>query len=161
MKITFIQTGGTIDKDYPKKMQGWAFEIGEPSVKRILDKLKPSFDFEIIAAFKKDSQEITNKDRAALVQLINNHIDNKFVITHGTDTILETGIYLNERINNKLILLTGSMLPEKFSDSDAPINIGGAVGACSILSDGVFICMHGIVKKATEMQRDLSTGKFY
>ena len=51
MKIIFIQTGGTIDKDYPKTRNGWAFEIGEPAVDRILQLVHPSFDFEILTAF--------------------------------------------------------------------------------------------------------------
>ena len=58
MTITFIQTGGTIDKDYPKTTKGWAFEIDEPAVNRILKKLNPSFEFEVLSAFKKDSLQI-------------------------------------------------------------------------------------------------------
>ncbi len=53
LRITFIQTGGTIDKDYPRSTKGYAFEISEPAVKRILEKLNPSFHFEIISALKK------------------------------------------------------------------------------------------------------------
>lgn len=161
MHITFIQTGGTIDKDYPRLTQGWGFEIGEPAVKRILAKLNPSFDFEIMSIFKKDSQEITDGDRTALVELIQGHANNKFVITHGTDTIIETATVLSQQIENRLIILSGSMRPQKFSDSDAEINIGAALGACSLLENGVYITLHGIIKKASEMQRDLTSGKFY
>ena len=70
MKITFIQTGGTIDKDYPKSIKGWAFEIDEPAVRRILEKLNPSFDFEILTAFKKDSLLIDKEDRDHLLRMI-------------------------------------------------------------------------------------------
>ena len=55
MQIAFIQTGGTIDKDYPKVTSGWAFEIAEPAFNRILEKLNPSFLFKSYEAFKKDS----------------------------------------------------------------------------------------------------------
>lgn len=66
-KITFIQTGGTIDKDYPKTTKGYAFEIAEPAVKRILEKLNPSFEYEIISVLKKDSLDITNQDRQKIL----------------------------------------------------------------------------------------------
>ena len=71
MKLVFIQTGGTIDKDYPNKTKGWAFEFGEPATNRILKKLNPSFEYTVITAFQKDSLEITDQDRNELVGLIN------------------------------------------------------------------------------------------
>ncbi len=55
MKILFIQTGGTIDKDYPKTTKGYAFEISEPAIKRILEKVNPYFEYEILSILKKDS----------------------------------------------------------------------------------------------------------
>ena len=63
MQIAFIQTGGTIDKDYTKATKGWAFEIAEPAFNRVLEKLNPSFRYKSYEVFKKDSQEITSKDR--------------------------------------------------------------------------------------------------
>ena len=161
LKITFIQTGGTIDKDYPKKTKGWGFEISEPAVKRILEKLDPSFNFELLTAFKKDSQEIIEEDRRSLALMVNESANNKFIITHGTDTLIETARYLSIHIENKLVILTGAMLPERFSNSDAEINLGCAIGACSILSEGVYIAMHGIIKSVSGIRRDLSTGKFF
>ena len=62
MKMLFIQTGGTIDKDYPHITKGWAFEFGEPAALRLLDKLKPSFEYEVITAFQKDSLEIDESE---------------------------------------------------------------------------------------------------
>ena len=69
MKLVFIQTGGTIDKDYPNKTKGWAFEYGEPATNRILEKINPSFEFEVITVCQKDSLEITDQDRQNLVNL--------------------------------------------------------------------------------------------
>ena len=69
MNITFIQTGGTIDKDYPKTTKGYAFEISEPAVKRILMKLNPVFRYNIISALKKDSLDITEKDREKILNI--------------------------------------------------------------------------------------------
>ncbi len=155
MKLIFIQTGGTIDKDYPHTTRGWAFEFGEPASKRILEKLNPSFEYEIIKFCQKDSLEITNQDRSNLADFIDKYDGDKFIITHGTDS------FLSARIKNKLIIITGSMLPERFSNSEASINLGSAMAAANILEQGVYIAMHGIVKPALSIQRNLKTGKFY
>ncbi|MFT5168040.1 MAG: L-asparaginase [Saprospiraceae bacterium] len=161
MKILFIQTGGTIDKDYPHTTKGWAFEFGEPATRRILEKLNPSFEFEIITAFQKDSLEVNNEDRQMLVDIISAKLFNKIIITHGTDTMIETAIFIANQIKDKLVILTGSMLPERFSNSEAPINIGSAIAAANLLSKGAFIAMHGIVKPFDEIKRNQETGKFY
>ena len=161
MKITFIQTGGTIDKDYPHTTKGWAFEFGDPATNRILEKLKPSFQYEVITAFQKDSLEITAADREKLTNLIKEQEGNKFIITHGTDTMLETAAYLEEHTKSKLIVITGAMLPERFSNSEAPINLGAAIATANLKEQGVFIAMHGIVKPSSEIKRNLETGKYY
>jgi len=161
MKLVFIQTGGTIDKDYPHTTSGWAFEFGEPATHRILEKLNPSFEYEVLTSCQKDSLEITEEDRANLADLIQNHEESKFIITHGTDTMLETATYLRKRIKNKLIIITGSMRPERFSNSEAPINLGSAIATANLMKKGVYIAMHGIVKKDTEIKRNLKTGKYY
>ena len=161
MKIIFIQTGGTIDKEYPQLNKGWAFEFGEPSVGRVLEKLNPSFEYKLISAFKKDSLEITDDDRELLLDLIKNLKEDKIIITHGTDTMVETASFLKKNLNNKLIIITGAMLPERFSNSDAPINLGSAIGAINILDKGIYIAMHGIVKPFKKMNRNLETGKYY
>ncbi len=161
MKLIFIQTGGTIDKDYPHTTKGWAFEFGEPATHRILEKLNPSFEYEVLTSCQKDSLEITMEDRMNLADLIKNHEEKKFIITHGTDTMIETAAFLKENIKDKLIIITGSMLPERFSNSEAAINLGCAIATANLMEKGVFITMHGIVKNNTEIKRNLETGKYY
>lgn len=161
MSIIFIQTGGTIDKDYPKTTKGYAFEFGEPATRRILEKLHPTFEFEILTVFQKDSLEIDNNDRKALLKIIQNHSAKRFIITHGTDTMIETAQYLAEHLNDKIVILTGAMRPERFTNSDAAVNVGIAIGAVQTLENGIFVAMHGIVKSANEIQRNLKNGRFY
>ncbi len=161
MKLLFIQTGGTIDKDYPHTTKGWAFEFGEPATTRLLEKLHPAFDFKIVTAFQKDSLEISDEDRQQLAQLILSMNYAKTIITHGTDTLLETAAFLHQKIKNQLVILTGAMRPERFSNSDAPLNVGAAIGAANVLSSGVYACMHGIVKPFDQMQRNEKTGQFF
>jgi L-asparaginase len=159
MKITFIQTGGTIDKDYPRTTRGYAFEIAEPAVKRIMEKLNPAFDFEIIPLLKKDSLEITGEDRQRIYDACASLDNGRIVITHGTDTMIETARKL-AGIPGKTIVITGAMRPERFANSDAPINVGAAVGALSVLEHGVYIAMHGQVLAWDHVKREPGSGQF-
>jgi len=159
MKIVFIQAGGTIDKDYPRKQKGYAFEIGEPAVKRILEKIHPGFEFEVISLLRKDSLDMTKKDRDRILEACQKTDADKIVVTHGTDTMIETAKKLS-KIRNKAIVLTGAMKPEKFFDSDASFNVGAAVGAINVLSSGVYIAMNGRVLSWDRVRRDERTGRF-
>lgn len=159
MKILFIQTGGTIDKDYPLLTRGYPFEITEPAVQRILEKINPSFDFEILPLLQKDSLDLTDEDREKILEACLNTDINKIIITHGTDTIIETAKKLSG-IKDKVIILTGSMRPERFSNSDAGFNIGVAVGAINVLNSGVYIAMNGKIFDYQKVERDYDTGMF-
>ncbi len=160
MKLLFIQTGGTIDKDYPHTTKGWAFEFGEPATNRILKHLDPSFEYEVITAFQKDSLEINESDRAHLLKLIKDCDYQKIIITHGTDTMQDTAECLSE-IDDKLIVITGAMRPERFANSDASINLGCAIATANLQDKGVYIAMHGVVKPYDQIKRNLNTGKYY
>jgi L-asparaginase len=159
MKILFIQTGGTIDKDYPKQTKGYAFEITEPAVKQILEKINPSFEYEVISLLRKDSMDLTVKDKKKIFETCVEADTDKIIITHGTDTMIETAKFLSE-VEKKTIILTGAFKPEKFTNSDADFNVGAAVGAVNVLEKGVYIVMNGRVFKYCEVKRDKMTGKF-
>ena len=161
MHITFIQTGGTIDKDYPRSSGGYAFEFGEPATERLLARLHPSFAYDVRTAFQKDSTEIDQRDRQRLLELIRADANDKIIVTHGTDTMLETAAFQAEHVADKLIVITGAMRPERCSDSDAPINVGCAIATANLCERGVFVAMHGIVKRHSEVQRDPTTGKYH
>ena len=159
MDILFIQTGGTIDKDYPKTKNGWAFEINEPAVKRILEKVNCSFNYSVKSLLKKDSLEINDDDRLLILSKCKEAKEDKIIITHGTDTMNITATYLKE-IKNKTIIITGAMRPERFSNSDAAINIGVAIGAVQSLSKGIYVAMNGLVIPHHKMERNKETGQF-
>ena len=147
MKITFLQTGGTIDKVYPQTEtnHGYNFEIGAPALISILEKVNPAFEFETMSVVKKDSLDFTDADRQAVFDAANDCKNENIIITHGTDTIQKTAEKLSD-IKNKKIILTGAMLPAEFSKSDAMFNLGMAVGALQTLQfQGVFICLYGLV----------------
>jgi len=159
MQILFIQTGGTIDKDYPRTVNGYGFEICRPAVESILKKLPVAFTYKITSFLKKDSQQITDEDRKKLMQLCIKAKQDKIIITHGTDTMIKTAKYLSS-VKNKTIILTGALLPEKFKNSDAAFNIGTALGAIDHLEKGVYVAMNGRVYRNSEVKREQKTGYF-
>lgn len=161
MEILFLQTGGTIDKDYPRATGGWAFEFGEPATKRILEKLNPGFTYQVETVCQKDSQEINLDDREEMIKQCLANTAEKIIITHGTDTLLESARFLVGKCPGKTLVFTGAMRPERFANSDAPINLGMAIAGVQVLSPGVYVCMHGWIKPAMEMQRNLENGQFF
>ena len=176
-EILFIQTGGTIDKDYPKTIGGYNFEIDEPAVKRITAKIKPSvgFKYVITSVCRKDSQEINQGDREAILKCILEADQSKIIVTHGTDTLIETARFVQKSLLSdsknvgKIVMFVGAFLPERFKDSDADMNIGSALGALDILhmkqvatndDTCVYIALGGRVIPATVAARDSNTGLF-
>ncbi|MGC9309452.1 MAG: asparaginase domain-containing protein [Candidatus Nanoarchaeia archaeon] len=160
MKILFIQTGGTIDKEYEERAGVYNFRICEPAVKRILDRCRVNFEFEIESLLKKDSQDITNEERRKIFEVCSNTNYNKIIITHRTDTMIKTAEILS-KIKNKIIILTGASQPEKFRDSDAAFNVGTAVGAINLAKEGIYIAMNGRIYHWDECEKDKETGRFF
>ena len=148
MKLLFIQTGGTIDKGYPAgdDHHGYGFEIGEPAFVRVLQRINPDFEYEVKVVSQKDSLDITDEDRKLLLASIKESNEDRIIVTHGTDTMIQTADMLGE-ISDKTVVITGAMNPELFKDSDAEFNIGFAIAAASSLPRGVYIAMSGRIYK--------------
>ena len=159
MNILFITTGGTIDKDYPRCAGTYNFEISNPAIACILKDINPVFKYNIISILKKDSLDMTDNDRKLIYDVCDSSENDKIIITHGTDTIIKTAKKLSA-LKDKVIILTGASKPNKFRDSDAPFNIGVAIGAINIIKNGVYICMNGVVYNWNECKKDAYSGKF-
>ena len=165
--IAFVQMGGTIDKDYPKSTNGYAFEIGESASKQLLQTIAHvplNIKSEFYECCKKDSTEITKDDLSLLSKLLGKINSRKIIITHGSDTIISTASYLGKissLAKEKVIVLTCSMRPYKFTNSDAGFNIGTAVGAVNCLTPGVYIAMGGCIFSHDRCVRDVRSGAFY
>mmetsp|Transcript_13561 Transcript_13561/g.49325 ORF Transcript_13561/g.49325 Transcript_13561/m.49325 type:complete len:168 (+) Transcript_13561:52-555(+) len=161
--LVFIQTGGTIDKDYPRAVGGYAFEIAQPASGRVIRQANVAFLYRELTCCKKDSQNITDADRTHLLHQIEDLPEDeaKVVVTHGSDTLIETACFLERNIEKyKTVVLTGSLKPEKFVDSDATFNLGFAVGCAQVLGPGVYVAMSGMLHKPSEVARDATTGRF-
>jgi L-asparaginase len=102
---------------------------------------------------------MSDDDRKLILEVCRVTDVNRIVITHGTDTIIQTAQVLSS-LKAKTIVLTGALSPELFKNSDAEFNLGVAVGAVSVLSEGVYIAMQGTVMKWDEAAFDSDTGQF-
>ena len=129
-KLNILTTGGTIDKIYYDDMSD--YQIGEPEIGRILKAMNVAFDWEIRALLRKDSLNMGDQDRDLIRQAVMTSADKHFLITHGTDTMVETAAALGD-VGDRTIVLTGALNPARFIDSDAVFNIGCAVGAVQAL----------------------------
>ncbi len=158
MNITFITTGGTIDKAYLKKKGTYNFDILDPAIKYILKNIAPNFEYEVVSVLKKDSLHITENDRQLIFDACKSANSNKIVVTHGTDTMIETAKKL-VTIKGKVIVITGAAQPERFKETDADFNVGMAVGAVNILSSGIYIAMNGRIYEWDKCKK-LDSGHF-
>ena len=159
MKITFLTTGWTIDKDYAAWAWVYDFEIWEPAIKRILDDVNPNFEFEIISILKKDSLDMDEQDRDLIYDICNDLKNEKIVISHWTDTMIKTAKKLS-RITNKTIILVWSSRPERFKWSDASFNVWCAIWAINCMKNGVYIAMNGKIYNWDDCKKDNITGQF-
>ena len=162
--VLVVGMGGTIDKDYPRTTHGYAFEIDEPAATRVLSGLPfLAVTHTILSVCKKDSTEIDDSDRERLVSAVRRSEALRIVVTHGTDTMIDTAKHLQASgaAAGKAVAFTGAMKPERFKDSDASFNLGSAVGVTSLLSPGsVVVCMGGNVIPAEACTRDTESGHF-
>ncbi len=151
MKIKFFTTGGTIDKIYFDNLS--KYEVGKPKVDMILKDARINFDYEIEPLFRKDSLEINEKDRVAIFNAVKKENNRYIIITHGTDTMIQTAGVLKP-IKDKVVVLTGAMEPAEFKSSDAFFNLGGATAAVQVLENGIYICINGRVYNPEKIQKN-------
>jgi len=157
MKIKFFTTGGTIDKVYFDAKS--EYEVGSPQVLEVLREANVAFEFEVESLLKKDSLDLTDVDRGLIRQRVESTPETKIVITHGTDTMIQTAQALLG-ISSKTIVLTGSMQPARFRTTDAIFNIGCAIAAVQCLSEGVYVAMNGQVFDPRTARKNRQENRF-
>jgi L-asparaginase len=157
MKIKFFTTGGTIDKVYFDAKS--EYQVGEPQVLEILKDSNVAFEYEVESILQKDSLEMTEEDRRAIREIIEKEPCERIVITHGTDTMVDTAKALLS-IQNKTIVFTGAMEPARSRYTDATFNVGCAIGAVQTLSHGVYIAMNGRVYTADRVRKNYELRQF-
>ncbi len=157
MKIKFFTTGGTIDKIYFDAKGEYA--IGEPQVFTLLADANVSFNPEIESLLRKDSLDLTDADRALIRERVASATASHIIITHGTDTMIQTARTLKD-IPGKTIVLTGAMQPARMRVTDAAFNLGVAVAAVQTLPAGVYIAMNGRIFNPESSRKNIAEHRF-
>lgn len=155
--LCIITTGGTIDKIYFDDKSD--FQIGAPQIGRILSELGVAFSFEVVPLLRKDSLHLDEADRSLIRQVIQARPEQHVLVTHGTDTMVDTARALVD-LQDKTIVLTGALNPALFRGSDAVFNIGCAVGAVQSLPAGVYIAMNGRLWDPLKVRKNRDANRF-
>lgn len=160
--IHFILTGGTINKVYnpvTEKPEISDMPIVPDYFKNIIQP-HASLSFETVCL--KDSLDLTDSDRAAILKAVQNSSAERIVIIHGTSTMSVTGEYLHKNMSgDKTVVLTGAMIPlREFAMSDGGFNLGYALAEVQHLPPGVYICMNGKTFKAGAVRKNKDIGRF-
>ena len=155
--LLIVTTGGTIDKVYFDAKSD--YQVGEPQIGKILDDLGVAFRFHVIPLLRKDSLFINDDDRKLMRATIAAQNERCVLVTHGTDSMVETAKVLAD-ITDKTIVLTGALNPARFEGSDAEFNIGCAVGAVQSLAPGVYIAMNGRIWGPAKVRKNVEANRF-
>ena len=158
MAIKIFVTGGTFDKTY-NLINGELF-FKDTHINEMLRLARSQVDIEIRTIMMVDSLGITDNDRQIILQNCLNCSEEKILITHGTDTMVETAQILSKNIKDKTIVLTGAMIPYTFGSSDGLFNLGSALAFVQVLPHGVYIVMNGRFFKYNTVQKNRKTGYF-
>ena len=132
-KISILITGGTFDKEYDEINGILSFK--KTQIHEMLHQSRAKIEFKIKTLMLIDSLEMSDEQRKEIVNNCAEDENNKIIITHGTDTIAETGQAIMKEKLNKCIILTGAMIPIKFGSSDGLFNLGCAVGLVQSLKN--------------------------
>src|SRR5688500_7912257 len=156
-QLCIVTTGGTIDKIYFDDKSD--YQIGEPQIGSMLRELGLGFEFTVIPILRKDSLHISADDRELIRAAIAVQSARHVLVTHGTDTMVETAKVLAS-LTDKTIVLTGALSPARFRGSDAEFNIGCAVGAVQALPPGVYIAMNGRIWDPKKVRKNVAPPPF-
>ncbi len=155
--LLIVTTGGTIDKVYFDAKSD--YQVGDPQIGRILGELGVAFRFHVIPLLRKDSLFIDQSDRELMRATIAAQSERCVLVTHGTDSMVETARVL-ATIPDKTIVLTGALNPARFQGSDAEFNIGCAVGAVQSLPPGAWIAMNGRIWSPDQVRKNVEANRF-
>ncbi len=151
-------TGGTFDKEYDEIHGRLYFK--DTHLPEMLRMGRSRVDVEIRTLMMIDSLEMTGADRDLIAANCLDAAEDRIVITHGTDTMVQTARVLAERVPDKTIVLTGAMIPIAFGSSDGLFNLGGALSVAQVLPPGVYLAMNGRVFPWDDVRKNPDTGVF-
>ncbi len=159
--IRILVTGGTFDKEY-NELKGTLF-LHHSHVPEMLQRGRCHADVVVETLMMIDSLDMTDADRARIVEECAAAAESQIVVTHGTDTMVETARTLAAsfpRGGSKTIVLTGAMVPYAFGSSDGLFNLGSAMSFAQVLPPGVYLAMNGRYFQWDHVRKNRETGMF-
>ena len=159
MPIRILVTGGTFDKEYDE-LTGKLF-FRDTHVQEMLRLGRARVELSIDTVMMIDSLDMDDAGRAAIVERCRQARERAIVITHGTDTMVETAAALAAgSLSDRTIVLTGAMVPYAFGSSDGLFNLGSALSFVQVLPPGVYIAMNGQHFRWDAVRKNRKTGVF-
>jgi L-asparaginase len=158
MSVRVFVTGGTFDKEYDE-LTG-TLHFNETHLAEMLQRGRCMIDVSVEVLMMIDSLEMKESHRVRIVQACRDAVETQIVITHGTDTMVDTAQVLAEQLPGKTIVLTGAMVPYAFGSSDGLFNLGSALSFVQTLPPGVYIAMNGRYFTAGNVAKNRDVGVF-
>ena len=159
MQIRVLVTGGTFDKEYDE-LTGKLFFL-DTHVDEMLRRGRSRLDLTVETLMMIDSLEMDEAGRARIVARCREAAERAIVVTHGTDTMVETARTLAEAgLAGKTVVLTGAMVPYAFGSSDGLFNLGSALSFVQVLPPGVYVAMNGRHFPWNAVRKNRETGVF-
>ena len=157
-RVRIFVTGGTFDKEY-NELNGTLY-FQHTHVPEMLALGRCLLDTELTTLMMVDSLDMTGPERALIARECNSAPESRIVVTHGTDTMVETAAYLAEHVSGKTVVLTGAMVPYKFGSSDGLFNLGSALAFAQTLPPGVHLAMNGRHFRWDRVRKNREKGVF-
>ena len=157
-KTKIFITGGTFDKEYNEITGELYFKSSH--MYELLELGHCRLDVDIETLMMVDSMEMSKTERNYIIQKCVEEPVQRIVITHGTDTMVETARMLADAIQDKTIVLTGAMIPVKFGSSDGLFNMGSALSFVQALPLGIYIAMNGQIFNQENVKKNQKMGIF-
>lgn len=158
MAIRILITGGTFDKEY-NELNGQLY-FKDSHLKEMLKLGRCRAPIDVRTLMMVDSLYLTQEDRELIATNCMKSEEEKIVITHGTDTMVETAAVIAGKVKDKTIVLTGAMIPYKFGSSDGLFNLGAAIAFVQTLPHGVYIAMNGRIFSWDNCRKNKDIGEF-
>ncbi len=156
--IKLFVTGGTFDKEY-NEIEGSLY-FKDTHIREVLDLGRCRLDVRIRTIMMVDSLDLTESDRDLIAENCSKASESRIVITHGTDTMVDTARVLADRATNKSIVLTGAMIPYAFGSSDGLFNLGSALSFVQVVPPGIYIAMNGNIYEWDKVRKNRKLGRF-
>ena len=156
--IRLLVTGGTFDKDYDE-ISG-TLDFRDTHIAEMLRLGRCRVPVTVETVMLVDSLAMTGEDRARVAARCRDAAESRIVVTHGTDTMVETAAVLARSVPDKTIVLTGAMIPYAFGSSDGLFNLGSALSFVQVLPAGVYLAMNGTHFPWDKVRKDRARGVF-